>query len=225
MRYKHKKTGHIYTKDPYPTNNYYWDKAKEVQIPACYIENSNDWTPETTYITEDNKPIFLGDRLHWVINNNIAKGSPTWKYHYELSFMKMHFELIERKNIYKLFSTVEAALKFVEDNKFKPFLKTEDGIDKNIGDKVFIVRHTSPNLLYILNENGSTIEPNWIRPTKDLKDFDSLHNAEMYIFKNTKIELSLKDLENIGMTKDVYRDVIFLQKIGEKVSEKLGKSK
>lgn len=44
-QYKHKKTGMIFDKAPGITSNYYWDKAREISIPASFIEGSNDWEP------------------------------------------------------------------------------------------------------------------------------------------------------------------------------------
>lgn len=66
---------------------------------------------EPLFVTEDGIDIYTGDVVHWVNSNNIS-------YLYSTNFSKVHPELLLKEDtMFKIFSTKEAAEKYIDENK------------------------------------------------------------------------------------------------------------
>jgi hypothetical protein len=66
------------------------------------------------FSTEDGIEVFEGDNVFWVIFNTDKQ---IWKYAYPLSICAEHKMLINNKNLYKIFSSQNAAEKYTDEDK------------------------------------------------------------------------------------------------------------
>lgn len=88
----------------------------------------NSWKEknELVFITQDGVEVPEGTDVHWVIHHTTG----TIKYAYSLNISEGHKELIHENSIYKIFSTKETALKYVEQHigfKEGEWLYRQDG--------------------------------------------------------------------------------------------------
>ena len=66
--------------------------------------------PEVLFVTEDCIEICEGDTVHWVSSN-------TCNYLYSTKFSEFHPAILKGETIFKIFSTKEAAEKYIDENK------------------------------------------------------------------------------------------------------------
>lgn len=77
----------------------------------CNIEVSRlEKAPEVLFVTEDGVEVREGDTVYW-INSNICN------YLYSTKFSEFHPAILKGETIFKIFSTKEAAEKYINENK------------------------------------------------------------------------------------------------------------
>jgi hypothetical protein len=143
------------------------------------------------FTSVDGKAIFTDDELHWVIYESYKE---RYEYNYQLSACPGHKTLVEKKDeVYKVFSTKEAALAWLEANKPKPLFITDDGIE--IMDQETLVYGVMTKATWEKRDQkvAQLLKHNY---NKEIwKFFSTVQARYNYIFNNKPV-LSLKDVKN-----------------------------
>lgn len=142
------------------------------------------------YTTFDGVDRYEYQKEHWVINGI---------YEYTLHTCKTHIKTLDFEKVYKLFSTKEKALEYVESVRPKPLFTTEDGVDIFEGDEYTFVwindsaRGQSINTPYTKKAEKLSKDESW---SKSAKFFSTKEKAEDFILMNKPL-LSLEDLLSV----------------------------
>lgn len=133
------------------------------------------------YTTYDGVERFEFSGEHWVINDDYA---------YYLFTCNLHLKYLDNRT-WKLFSTEEKALEYLESIKPKPLFTTEDGKDIFEGHTYWCV-NTAPHLwsLFLQTAKERT------KLNKGVKAFSAKELAEEYLLMKKPL-LSLEDLLSV----------------------------
>jgi len=154
-----------------------------------------DKTKPILFTTEDGVDIYSMDKTYWILIEDMS-------YLYSLTFYTAHLDL-DLKNIFKVFSTKEAADKYISDNKPKHLFTTEDGFDAYQGCTIHKV---DKRLDYAGTFEASSINSKAVALENGCRWFSSEKAAKEYIVEKKEAEevllraeecLSLNDLTNI----------------------------
>ena len=178
--FKHKKTGHLgYYKDGvFRQGRFCIEIGVEPSIE--FWEEVIENTPLTK--TFDGVDVFEGDNVAWVIMGEFS---------YIITLHKIHAKsCLENSEIYKIFSTKEKALEWVEENRPKTLFTTLDNVDLKYGDKFYVVDTKFFNIFEA--KAGITFKTEkWVKNSYFDKKL-----AEEWIVMNKPV-LSLEDLLSV----------------------------
>ena len=185
--FKHKKTGELATYKDGIFKQGRFTVEIGVEPSSEFWEEVIENPPLTK--TFDGVDVFEGDNVAWVIRGEFT---------YMLTLHKTHIKgCLQESEIYKIFSSKKKALEWVEENKPKTVLTTQDNVELKYGDKFYVVDTKFFKIFEA--EAGITFKTEkWIKNSY----FDKKLAEEWIVFN--KPVLSLKDLLDNWCTDTLY---------------------